>query len=78
MSYSVPRLCAALAAAGGQVRLLSVGPPAERAVDGYRHLRFGHDLAAVPGAGGLRLSAGLRRALTAATAEADVIHNHGL
>jgi glycosyltransferase involved in cell wall biosynthesis len=81
-SYSVPRLCEALAAAGAEPMLLSVAagcdPAGEWSDRGYRDRRFAHDLARVPGLRALRRSAAFSKALEEAAALADVIHDHGL
>jgi glycosyltransferase involved in cell wall biosynthesis len=81
-SYSVPRLCEALAAAGAEMMLLSV---AEKEIDqrdayhkGYRDRRFAWDYARIPILRRLRNSRALSRALRDAVLTADVIHNHGL
>jgi glycosyltransferase involved in cell wall biosynthesis len=81
-SYSVPRLCEALAAAGVETMLLSVAREAGGERDayckGYRDCRFAWDRARVPVLRGLRSSQGLSSALHHAALTADVIHNHGL
>jgi glycosyltransferase involved in cell wall biosynthesis len=81
-SYSVPRLCEALAAAGAETMLLSVARDATGISDacdrGYRDSRFGWDYAHIPVLRGLRSSRGLSRALRARAPTTDVIHNHGL
>jgi glycosyltransferase involved in cell wall biosynthesis len=81
-SYSVPRLCEALAAAGAEMVLLSVAREAGGQRDvycrGYRDCRFAWDYARIPILRGLRNSEGLSRALRDAALTADVIHNHGL
>jgi glycosyltransferase involved in cell wall biosynthesis len=81
-SYSVPRLCEALAAAGAETMLLSV---AEIEIDqrdaydkGYRDRRFAPDYARIPILRRLRSSRGLSNALRDAGLTADIIHNHGL
>jgi glycosyltransferase involved in cell wall biosynthesis len=82
-SYTVPRLCSALAAAGAQVELLSVAgrdtSPSDLLASGYRDRRFCWDYASAPMLRALRCSRGLVQALRAAAAGgADVIHDHGL
>jgi glycosyltransferase involved in cell wall biosynthesis len=81
-SYSVPRLCEALAAAGAETMLLSVAAEEdsqrEASYKGYRDCRFAWDYARIPILRALRSSQGLSRALRAAALTADVIHNHGL
>ena len=81
-SYSVPRLCEALAAAGAETMLLSVageeGGQRDAYDKGYRDCRFAWDYAHIPILRGLRSSQGLSSALRDAALTADVIHNHGL
>jgi glycosyltransferase involved in cell wall biosynthesis len=81
-SYSVPRLCEALAAAGAETVLLSVareaGGERDACCKGYRDCRFAWDYARTPILRGLRNSRGLSSALHHAARIADVIHNHGL
>src|ERR1700730_18503902 len=81
-SYSVPRLCEALAAAGVEATLLSVAEKEEAERDtyrsGYRDCRFAWDYARLPILRRLRSSQGLFSALRETASTADVIHNHGL
>src|SRR6266849_1721785 len=81
-SYSVPRLCEALVAAGAETMLLSVageeGGQRDAYCRGYRDCRFAWDYARIPILRGLRSSQGLSSALHDAALTADVIHNHGL
>jgi glycosyltransferase involved in cell wall biosynthesis len=81
-SYSVPRLCEALAAAGAEPALLSVAsghdPPCETLHRGYPDRRFAQDRTRVPGLRALRRSAAFSVALNEAASLADVIHDHGL
>jgi glycosyltransferase involved in cell wall biosynthesis len=79
-SYTVPRLCQALALAGGGVRLLSVDGRDGSGVapDGDTGLSFPQDSTSIPFLRELRSSLGLTRALRELAPEADVIHNHGL
>jgi glycosyltransferase involved in cell wall biosynthesis len=81
-SYSVPRLCQALAAAGAGTTLFSVSREADGQRDvpdrGYRDRRFAWDYARIPILRHLRCSQYLANALRDATLTADVIHNHGL
>ena len=81
-SYSVPRLCEALAAAGAEPVLLSVItgriPPCDTPHRGYPDRRFAQDLAHVPGLRLLRCSAAFCTALKETAAIADVVHDHGL
>lgn len=81
-SYSVPRLCEALAAAGAETMLFSVAGGEGGQLDaydkGYRDSRFAWDYPRTPILRGLRSSRGLSSALRGAALRADVIHNHGL
>src|SRR6185503_12125427 len=81
-SYSVPRLCAALAEAGAQISLLSVAganeAPRDIDASGYSERRFAWDCSHLPLLKALRKSTGLRHALLDNAASADIIHNHGL
>ena len=81
-SYSVPRLCRALADTGVDTTLLSVAMHPSGVRDGcetgYRDQRFAWDYARIPVLRGLRASSGLARALNESSNAADVIHNHGL
>jgi glycosyltransferase involved in cell wall biosynthesis len=81
-SYSVPRLCQALAAAGAEPVLFSVagkeGDQRDAYCKGYRDCRFAWDYARIPILRRLRSSHGLSSALHNAARTADVIHNHGL
>jgi glycosyltransferase involved in cell wall biosynthesis len=81
-SYSIPRLCQALAAAGTRTTLLSVAGAGEgsreTAQDNYSDRRFPWDYANAPILRELRCSSGLGRALREAAAAGDIVHNHGL
>ncbi|MGD9614950.1 MAG: glycosyltransferase [Alphaproteobacteria bacterium] len=81
-SYSVPRLCEALAAAGTAPVLLSIASERDPSGDifsgGYPNRRFAQDLTRVPGLRALRRSAGFSAALKQTAATADVVHDHGL
>ncbi|HEV2551869.1 MAG TPA: glycosyltransferase [Stellaceae bacterium] len=80
-SYSVPRLCEALAAVGTEATLLSVGnEDALRKTSGrgFFDYRFAWDYAHTPLLRGLRSSTDFSRALRNRAASANVIHNHGL
>jgi glycosyltransferase involved in cell wall biosynthesis len=79
-SYSVPRLCAALAAAGAAVELFSVTTADCHDTAGNpEHGRcFARDWANIPVLRELRYSSGLARALRDIAPKADVIHDHGL
>jgi glycosyltransferase involved in cell wall biosynthesis len=81
-TYSVPRLCEALAGAGAEITMLSVekagGRPSDMVLAGYRDRRFAWDYASTPILRGARISAGLVHALRSSASGAAVIHNHGL
>jgi glycosyltransferase involved in cell wall biosynthesis len=81
-SYSVPRLCEALAGAGAETMLFSVareeGGQRDAYCRGFRDCRFAWDYAHLPIVRRLRSSQGLSSALHEAALTADVIHNHGL
>lgn len=81
-SYSVPRLCEALAASGASTTLFSVADAGERESEtsnrSYHDYRFHWDYAQVPFIRGLRWSGRLRKALDAIAQETDVVHNHGI
>jgi glycosyltransferase involved in cell wall biosynthesis len=81
-SYTVPRLCAALADAGAEIAMLSVTTldvgSSNAPSNCYRDRRFPWDYARVPVLGQLRYSSGLARGLRQAASGAQVIHNHGL
>jgi glycosyltransferase involved in cell wall biosynthesis len=81
-TYSVPRLCQALARAGTEVTMLSVeksgGSPSDMVREGYRDRRFAWDYAQMPIVRGARTSSGLIHALRDSAPGAAVIHNHGL
>jgi glycosyltransferase involved in cell wall biosynthesis len=81
-SYSVPRLCQALGAAGAEATLLSVagadGSQCDNFANGYSDRRFAWNYARLPILRGLRRSSGLSDALHRTASSADVIHNHGL
>ena len=81
-SYSVPRLCEALAAEGTEPVLLSVAaardPPCDTSPRGYPDRRFAQDLGRVPGLRALRCSAAFSAALKEAVTAADLVHDHGL
>jgi glycosyltransferase involved in cell wall biosynthesis len=79
-SYTVPRLCQALATLGAKARLLSVAGAdgCDIAVDDVGGRCFPRDWARVPMVRDLRCSSGLVRALRELVPKADVIHDHGL
>jgi glycosyltransferase involved in cell wall biosynthesis len=76
-SYSVPRLCGALAQQGTAVRLLTVGE-AHSSFLGFRHDAYPADFSNVPVLGQLRFSSALKSALTRIAETATIIHMHGL
>jgi glycosyltransferase involved in cell wall biosynthesis len=76
-SYSVPRLCEALAAQGATVRLLTVGDLASTFV-GFRHEAYPADFSHFPGLRRLRFSSALKNALSRVVETATIIHTHGL
>jgi glycosyltransferase involved in cell wall biosynthesis len=79
-SYTVPRLCQALAVFGAEARLLSVGgiDGCNTAHDEECGRSFAPDWAGIPLVRKLRCSSGLTRALREVAPKVDVIHNHGL
>jgi glycosyltransferase involved in cell wall biosynthesis len=79
-SYSVPRLCAALAVAGANVELFSVATADchDGAGNPERGRGFAHDWAHIPVLRELRCSSGLVRALRDTAPKVDLIHDHGL
>jgi glycosyltransferase involved in cell wall biosynthesis len=79
-SYTVPRLCQALVAAGVDAQLLSVAAAkgCDIEPEGESVRCFPPDWASVPVVRQLRCSSGLRSALRELAPNVDVIHNHGL
>ena len=79
-SYTVPRLCQAIAMAGAEARLLSVAGAdgCEIALDEDLGRCFPLDSARIPVVRHLRRSSGLARALHELAPKVDVIHDHGL
>ena len=77
-SYSVPRLCEALAAGDIHVQLFSVGEGPQEQLKGYRHSQFRQNWKAVPLLSQLRASRSLQSALQLAGENSDIIHAHGL
>ncbi|MEN3975973.1 glycosyltransferase [Emcibacter sp. SYSU 3D8] len=75
-SYSVPRLCRALAARGEHVDLVSLGAPADALRDGYRDRRCAGDSVWPPALRRLGQSRAMRRAVC--DADAELFHTHGL
>jgi glycosyltransferase involved in cell wall biosynthesis len=76
-SYSVPRLCEALALQGATLRLLTVGENRSRFI-GVRHEVYPANFASVPILGQLRFSRALKGALNHFSKTATIIHTHGL
>jgi glycosyltransferase involved in cell wall biosynthesis len=79
-SYTVPRLCRALATLGAEARLLSVAGAdgCDISLDDVGGRCFPRDWARVPMVRDLRCSSGLARALHELVPKVDVIHDHGL
>jgi hypothetical protein len=77
-SYSVPRLCAALAHLGNDVRIMAVGERKDEYSSGIRYSVYPQDCASVPILNRLHSSHFLASDLLQAARVADVIHNHGL
>ena len=79
-SYTVPRLCQALVAAGVDAQLLSVAEAngCDIEPEGESVRCFPPDWASVPVVRQMRCSSGLRSALRELAPNVDVIHNHGL
>jgi len=81
-SYSVPRLCDALASIGINTTLLSVAEhaagPSCSSSGSYDDWRFTWDHSNVPGLKILRKSNELTRALRRLMPKTDIVHNHGL
>jgi glycosyltransferase involved in cell wall biosynthesis len=80
-TYTVPRLCHALAESGAEAMLLSVGGIDEEGGigrDGHGWCCFAPDWASIPFVRELRCSSGLTYALRELAPKADVIHDHGL
>ncbi|MBL8907750.1 MAG: glycosyltransferase [Rhizobiales bacterium] len=74
-SYTVPRLCQALAEGGARVELFSLGRNGGSGLNGYSDVRFAYDDAWMP-LRKLGRSRAMRDALF--SAQADVFHTHGL
>lgn len=78
-TYSVSRLCGALAHQGHAVRLRSLGVQQRSETEApYRDLRYPWELVNLPVLGKLGRSRPLRRALMDGAGEAHVVHAHGL
>ena len=76
-SYSVPRLCGALAAQGATVRLVTVGDTHSSFV-GFQHEAYPADFSGIPVLGQLRFSSALKSALTRIAEATTIVHMHGL
>ena len=79
-TYSVPRLCRALAAAGATVELMTVSETAaqDHSDGNYRERRFAWDGENIPLIRAVRRSSALARSLRVEASRADVVHDHGL
>lgn len=77
-SYSAPRLSAAVARAGAEVSLYSIGQSPREIGDGVTHRVFPQSLAGVPVLSQLRLSSAMDKALRQAAPTTDILHTHGL
>ena len=76
-SYSVPRLCDALARNGDEVRLFTISDNITGAAR-YRHDQFNQDWRTVPILANVRASRALYEALDRSAAGLKVFHTHGL
>jgi glycosyltransferase involved in cell wall biosynthesis len=76
-SYSVPRLCGALAEQGTAVRLLTVGDSHSTFLR-FQHEAYPADFSNIPVLGELRFSSALKGALARSAEKATIIHMHGL
>src|SRR5579871_2245870 len=79
-TYSVPRLCRALAAAGATIDLMTVSETSEEDhSDGnYRERRFAWDGVNIPVLRAVRRSSSLARSLRAEARRAVIVHDYGL
>jgi glycosyltransferase involved in cell wall biosynthesis len=77
-SYSVPRLCGALAKQGAAVQLLTIGDSHSSSCLGFRHEAYPADFSHIPILGQLRFSSALKGALARFAETATIIHMHGL
>jgi glycosyltransferase involved in cell wall biosynthesis len=81
-SYTVPKLCEALAAAGSSIDLFSVARKEDAATEWlagrFRHRRFSWDYARVPILQRLCCSSSLSRNLHTTAPNVDLIHDHGI
>ena len=76
-SYSVPRLCEALAARGVAIRLMTIGDKPSSPLS-FRHDAFPQDFGSCPILKHMRLSRALKSAVRDAAHTATIIHAHGL
>ena len=76
-SYSVPRLCEALAAHGLAVRLMTIGNEQSLSLS-YKHDAFPCDFGNFPVLKHMRFSRALKTSLQDAARAATVVHAHGL
>ncbi|MFT3722164.1 MAG: glycosyltransferase [Hyphomonadaceae bacterium] len=77
-SYSVPRLCSELRAAGTPVRLCAVESPSDPPLEGLEADFARHDFASLPVIGKLRASKSLQSMLEKHIPAAAVVHAHGI
>lgn len=77
-SYTVPRLCSALAARQASVTLLSIGTGEDLPRSDFDHQRFEPDYPSVPILSRLRASRGLKHAINEQMKLSDIAHSHGL
>lgn len=77
-SYSGPRLASALARAGADVEMFTVGATPRDLGEGVVHRVFPQALAGTPGLSRLVLSPAMDAALRREAAHAEVLHTHGL
>ncbi len=75
-SYSVPRLCRALAERGGRVDLVSLGAPVDMSAGGFRDWRCEADAVWPSALRRLGASTAMRHALL--ESDAQIFHTHGL
>jgi glycosyltransferase involved in cell wall biosynthesis len=76
-SYSVPRLCRALAEQGTDVRLFTVGDSHSSFI-GFWHETYPANFSNIPVLGQLRFSSALKGALSGIANTTAIIHMHGL
>lgn len=75
-SYTVPRLCRALAERGERIDLVSLGNPADGRINGYRDQRYEADAVWPPALRKLGSSKAMRSAVL--DSGAQIFHTHGL